>query len=137
MITGRSYTFQTAITRRPSKSVAHGLRDGLGPDPNAETFSRQHLTYTSALKKAGAQIDELPPLEDFPDSVFVEDSALCLKEAAIVLRPGAPSRIGEAELIRPALQNHFETIIDLPGDGFRSEERRVGKECRSRWSPYH
>ena len=23
------------------------------------------------------------------------------------------------------------------GDGGRSEERRVGKECRSRWSPYH
>ena len=23
------------------------------------------------------------------------------------------------------------------GDGARSEERRVGKECRSRWSPYH
>ena len=21
--------------------------------------------------------------------------------------------------------------------GYRSEERRVGKECRSRWSPYH
>ena len=21
--------------------------------------------------------------------------------------------------------------------GIRSEERRVGKECRSRWSPYH
>jgi len=25
----------------------------------------------------------------------------------------------------------------LPGWGWRSEERRVGKECRSRWSPYH
>src|SRR2546422_3177591 len=24
-----------------------------------------------------------------------------------------------------------------PPRGFRSEERRVGKECRSRWSPYH
>ena len=23
------------------------------------------------------------------------------------------------------------------GSGARSEERRVGKECRSRWSPYH
>src|SRR5258708_7548360 len=23
------------------------------------------------------------------------------------------------------------------GDVYRSEERRVGKECRSRWSPYH
>src|SRR2546427_10181834 len=33
--------------------------------------------------------------------------------------------------------------LDLPGGGLgkfvheRSEERRVGKECRSRWSPYH
>ena len=29
--------------------------------------------------------------------------------------------------------------IDFPreGNGWRSEERRVGKECRSRWSPYH
>ena len=27
-------------------------------------------------------------------------------------------------------------LTDLPGIG-RSEERRVGKECRSRWSPYH
>src|SRR5258708_3919682 len=25
----------------------------------------------------------------------------------------------------------------LPAPGARSEERRVGKECRSRWSPYH
>src|ERR1044072_3688481 len=32
------------------------------------------------------------------------------------------------------------TIVDTPGhtiDKERSEERRVGKECRSRWSPYH
>src|SRR5256886_3677989 len=29
-------------------------------------------------------------------------------------------------------------LLDLPpGTGDRSEERRVGKECRSRWSPYH
>src|SRR5574337_887008 len=31
--------------------------------------------------------------------------------------------------------------VDVTGDGSkvdaRSEERRVGKECRSRWSPYH
>ena len=26
---------------------------------------------------------------------------------------------------------------DRPARPFRSEERRVGKECRSRWSPYH
>ena len=26
---------------------------------------------------------------------------------------------------------------NLPEESSRSEERRVGKECRSRWSPYH
>ena len=33
----------------------------------------------------------------------------------------------------------FSEIKDyiLPGTFGRSEERRVGKECRSRWSPYH
>src|SRR2546421_7690899 len=31
------------------------------------------------------------------------------------------------ELLHEAMKHHFE----------RSEERRVGKECRSRWSPYH
>ena len=32
----------------------------------------------------------------------------------------------------------FEKTRDFRlNGGFRSEERRVGKECRSRWSPYH
>src|SRR5258708_16842385 len=30
-----------------------------------------------------------------------------------------------------------EWVVDLTGKTARSEERRVGKECRSRWSPYH
>ena len=28
-------------------------------------------------------------------------------------------------------------LVSLPVIDVRSEERRVGKECRSRWSPYH
>ena len=32
----------------------------------------------------------------------------------------------------PLLSSH-----QLAKETFRSEERRVGKECRSRWSPYH
>ena len=34
------------------------------------------------------------------------------------------------------LHSGYVTINDLPITT-RSEERRVGKECRSRWSPYH
>ena len=36
------------------------------------------------------------------------------------------------ELI-PRAASFFKVV----GDETRSEERRVGKECRSRWSPYH
>src|SRR5256885_12392590 len=28
-------------------------------------------------------------------------------------------------------------LLQVAGKRMRSEERRVGKECRSRWSPYH
>ena len=39
--------------------------------------------------------------------------------------------------------DHFEEVDEVSGENtyqyisIRSEERRVGKECRSRWSPYH
>ena len=36
---------------------------------------------------------------------------------------------------------HFDVVdnkvTNVAFEGGRSEERRVGKECRSRWSPYH
>src|SRR3712207_2239130 len=33
---------------------------------------------------------------------------------------------------------HVKAVAEMTGDDLdRSEERRVGKECRSRWSPYH
>ena len=37
-----------------------------------------------------------------------------------------------AEVMAPVAEKLKELNIDV-----RSEERRVGKECRSRWSPYH
>src|SRR2546430_17259963 len=44
-----------------------------------------------------------------------------------------------------AAETSAATFLGTPAEGFktqvtstgRSEERRVGKECRSRWSPYH
>ena len=35
------------------------------------------------------------------------------------------------------LEGHSDYANRLPRGRTRSEERRVGKECRSRWSPYH
>ena len=38
------------------------------------------------------------------------------------------------DLARVMEASSVRVIAPIPG---RSEERRVGKECRSRWSPYH
>ena len=38
----------------------------------------------------------------------------------------------QPEIIRHAIDVNLPIIENI-----RSEERRVGKECRSRWSPYH
>ena len=40
----------------------------------------------------------------------------------------------DAVNIRDFAENKYMKVDDYP---YRSEERRVGKECRSRWSPYH
>ena len=49
------------------------------------------------------------------------------------VRPSRDLRNHYAE-ISEMLRDHDHVIITNHG---RSEERRVGKECRSRWSPYH
>lgn len=94
---GLSYRFSRAIVRKPGNSVAHGLRDADRGDPDVGEYLRQHDCYVEALRDAGLEVHSLPALEAFPDSVFVEDTALCLPEGIIILRPGAASRRDEAE----------------------------------------
>ena len=54
---------------------------------------------------------------------------------------GSPLGGYDQELWRAKKLLAAENIVFQPGLneelGARSEERRVGKECRSRWSPYH
>jgi len=47
----------------------------------------------------------------------------------------APSDIARKSPAASTAPRTFENFVDGPAN--RSEERRVGKECRSRWSPYH
>jgi len=45
---------------------------------------------------------------------------------------------GDADATGGDNQGDINLNIEQGGDAYaRSEERRVGKECRSRWSPYH
>ena len=38
--------------------------------------------------------------------------------------------------VKKQIAEMTDVLVDVK-NGNRSEERRVGKECRSRWSPYH
>src|SRR5260221_2011721 len=55
-----------------------------------------------------------------------------IEQSGTHLRAGEPAPSGTV----PA-PVQISTILPTPKPTSRSEERRVGKECRSRWSPYH
>ena len=112
------FEFDAAILRKPSQSVTAGLRAGAGADPVFDGVNREHDSYIDALNAAGVQTTILPPLEAFPDSIFVEDPALVFAREAILLRPGASSRRGETGHIGDALGAHFDTVLELPSPGF-------------------
>lgn len=105
------YRFDRALVRRPSPSVVDGLRDSVGPDPDYERLCVEHERYVEALENAGVSVLRLPALNAFPDSVFVEDPALVFTAGAILLRPGAPSRRGESELLEDTLRSEFDTVL--------------------------
>ncbi|MEA3030657.1 MAG: dimethylargininase [Sphingomonadales bacterium] len=110
------FGFRHAIVRTPAPGVVGGLRTG-DEIPCYEGVLAEHRAYVAALEAAGLAVETLAPLADFPDSVFVEDPAFVLGEGAILLKPGAPTRMGEAAAIAPTLRQRFERVLELD-EGF-------------------
>jgi dimethylargininase len=110
-------SFTHAIVRPPAATYAEGLTTaGLGP-PDLPLALAQHRAYVAALEAAGLLVTVLPPDDRFPDSTFVEDTAVLARGLAVLCRPGAPSRLGEVEAVRPALEPFFPCVaaIEAPG----------------------
>lgn len=117
-MTQKSTHFTHAISRTPSKSIVDGLRAVDVGAPDYDTLMEHHGDYVAALRSTGAEVTVLPAMDEFPDSVFVEDAALCLQELAIVMRPGAPSRLGEANAMKPTLDAMYSTVAQIDRPGF-------------------
>ena len=118
----------------------------------AAGLGTRFLPATKAIPK------EMLPIVDKPTIQYIIEEALASGIEDILIITGRSKR---------AIEDHFDRSIELELNlaagvkaqelemvkkisdirihyirqkeprGLRSEERRVGKECRSRWSPYH
>ncbi len=112
--------FTNVIVRRPGKSVCKGITSCKEyGEPDYALAQKQHDDYINALQQCGCKVTVLEALEDFPDSCFVEDTAVLTPRVAIISRPGAESRRDEVKYIVDTIKKFYpeERIeyIEAPG----------------------
>lgn len=109
--------FSRAIVRAPSTSIAQGLTSANLGSVDYARACKQHQNYVDTLKQLGLEVIELPAIDTFADAVFVEDVALVTPDFAVLTLPGAPTRQGEVEHMRPTIESIFDVVeyISAPG----------------------
>jgi dimethylargininase len=82
-----------ALVRRPGPRLADGLITHIARTPvDADLAVRQWQGYVDALHAEGWETVEVPPADDCPDAVFVEDTVVVYGDLAVICRPGADTR---------------------------------------------
>jgi dimethylargininase len=118
----------TAITRAPSATMEGCELTFLSREAiDMDRARAQHAAYRAALVAAGADVVVLPALDDLPDSVFVEDTAIVLESVAIVSTMGAASRRLETAAMAPVLRRYrtVQTLV-APATMDGGDVMRVG-----------
>jgi|TARA_B100001079_G_C16389309_1_gene506029 dimethylargininase len=105
--------FTHAIVRRPCSRLRDGLTSAELGTPDYDKAIGQHDTYIEALQQCDLRVMILPADDRFPDSTFVEDTALLTPACAITTNPGAETRKPEAELIRGSLQIFYPQLEQI------------------------
>ena len=111
-----TYSFKNAIIRKPNKSIQNGL-SSQNLHPQYGIVLEEHYNYIKAIEEAGLKINLLEPLEEYPDSIFVEDPALTFKSNVIILNPADPTRNGEKNIIKNEISHFFNNTLSIE-DGF-------------------
>jgi dimethylargininase len=109
--------FARAIVRIPGSNFADGLTTADLGVPHFDEVLNQHAHYCDALRECSLDLTILEPDLRFPDSTFVEDTAILTPEAAIFCRPGAVSRGGEVAAIRPVIEQFHNSIFGIEAPG--------------------
>lgn len=108
---------------RYTKAVVRGVPDSFSAaalrlDEPEETINlakarEQWSTYVAALKKLGLAVIEMAAEGEFPDCVFIEDTAVVCDETALITRPGHVSRQGETTAVRKILKDLGLKIVEV------------------------
>jgi len=109
--------FKKAIVRKPCPNLVSGITTADLGKPDYHKALLQHSRYTDALKDLGLEVTVLEADDRFPDSVFVEDVAVCKGKLGVITRPGAGSRRDEITLIKDVIRSNFEHIESIKDPG--------------------
>src|ERR1041385_1121855 len=108
------------------KEIVDAIRKSAGELDFAPTFQFGH----PAAFKLAERIAALAP--EGLDHVFFVNSGSEAADTALKIARADAQKSGQGSRFRLIGRERA-----YHGVNFRSEERRVGKECRSRWAPYH
>ncbi|MFF1819376.1 dimethylargininase [Kribbella sp. NPDC058245] len=118
-----------ALVRRPSPRLAEGLVTHIERTPvDPDLAVQQWRQYVAALRQHGWTPVEVPPIDDCPDGVFVEDTMVVYGDLAVIARSGAGSRRPEAAAAEEAVreQGYRITHVTEPGTFDGGDILKVG-----------
>ncbi len=120
--------FRHAIVRKPCRNLGLGITTASLGKPDYEKAMAQHAAYADVLRSCGLEVIILESDENYPDSTFIEDTAVVTEKMAVITSPGAPSRKGEVVTVAEALKSFFPSLeyIKPPGTVEGGDVMRAG-----------
>src|SRR2546425_1153056 len=104
------------------------------------------IDQTNPVRTSRSTVGTMTELNDHLKLLFARAGQLFCRGCARPVRRDSPASVYEQLSARAEAAGDPRLVVTFPVSGpknfkeeevQRSEERRVGKECRSRWSPYH
>jgi len=104
-----------AVTRGVSPSIKRCELTHLDRETiDVALAAEQHRQYEECLENLSCVLNAMPAEPDLPDSVFVEDTAVIVKELALLTRPGASSRRDEIPGMAQVLGEYRPVVFVSP-----------------------
>ena len=120
--------YTKAIVRKPTPEIISGLTSVDLGVPDYDLALKQHSRYVETLIRLGLEIMTLGPDSRYPDSTFIEDTAVVCDKFGLVTRPGAVTRRGEILEVEAVLHRFYNAVsyIVRPGTLEGGDVMQVG-----------